>query len=132
MRLDGIRAARAEMREQHEQDLANWRSTIRTILHLRSPERLREFLAISADVDFAATLKAQETGQLFANPAYQAKSVAVEAVLPRRPRGHDRRSCGRLGLAEGTRSFCGCALPLRRLLAVRQRESSRGDAGVGS
>ena len=72
-RLEGITTARAELMKRHEQDLANWKQNYPDNPAPAIAKRLREFLAISADVDFGAKLKAQETRQLFENPAYQAK-----------------------------------------------------------
>ena len=75
VQLDGIRAARAEMRAQYEQDLANWRGQYPDNPAPAIARRLREFLAMSADVDFAAPLTTQDGRSRFTNPAYEAKSA---------------------------------------------------------
>lgn len=73
IRLDGIVMARAERMKEYEQALAGWKTTYPENPAPAIARRLREFLALSADVDFAATLKPQGTRMQFANPAYQAK-----------------------------------------------------------
>ena len=75
VRLDGIRMARAERTKQYEQELANWKREYPDNPAGAIAKRLREFLAMSADVDFAATLKSQDGRMLFENPAYEAKSA---------------------------------------------------------
>ena len=72
-RLDGIATARAELTKQHELDLATWKRNYPDNPAPAIARRLREFLAMSADVDFGAKLTAQETRMMFENPAYQAK-----------------------------------------------------------
>jgi hypothetical protein len=74
IRLDGIRAGRADRTKQYEQEVQNWKRD-----NPESPapviaQRLREFLALSADVDFAAKLTSSGGTMVFENPAYQAKS----------------------------------------------------------
>jgi hypothetical protein len=73
MRLDGIRLARAERTKQYEQEIANWKREYPDHPNGAIAKRLREFLAMSADVDFAATVKSQDGRLLFENPAYEAK-----------------------------------------------------------
>lgn len=73
MRLDGIIAGRTERTTQYQQELATW---TRNFPENASPvvaKRLREFLAISADVDFAATLTSRNGKMVFENPAYEQK-----------------------------------------------------------
>ena len=75
LRLDEIRAVRAERTKEHEQAVANWRREYPDNPAPAIARRLREFLAISADVDFGAALKTTEDGKSrFENPAYEAKS----------------------------------------------------------
>jgi hypothetical protein len=74
MRLDGIKGERADRTKQYEQEVQNWKRD-----NPESPapviaQRLREFLALSADVDFAAKLTSSGGTMVFENPAYQAKS----------------------------------------------------------
>jgi hypothetical protein len=76
LRLDEIRAARAERTKEYEQALANWRREYPDNPAPAIARRLREFLAVSGDVDFAAALKTTEDGRSrFENPAYEAKSA---------------------------------------------------------
>jgi hypothetical protein len=72
-RLDAIKMMRAERTKQYEQELANWKREYPDDPAPAIAKRLREFLAMSADVDFAATLKNQDGRMLFENPAYEAK-----------------------------------------------------------
>ena len=75
LRLDEIRAVRAERTKEHEQAVANWQREYPDNPAPAIARRLRDFLAISADVDFGAALKTTEDGKSrFANPAYEAKS----------------------------------------------------------
>jgi hypothetical protein len=73
MRLEAIATARTELLKQHELNLANWNRSYPEHPAPAIARRLREFLVMSADVDFGAKLTAQETRMLFENPAYQAK-----------------------------------------------------------
>lgn len=77
LRLDEIRNARAARVKAHEQAVANWQREYPDDPSPAIARRLREFLAISADVDFNATLKTTEDGSRtrFENPAYEAKSA---------------------------------------------------------
>ena len=73
VRLDGIKAMRADRTTQYQQELATW---TRNFPESPSPviaKRLREFLAVSADVDFAAKLTRSNQGMAFENPAYEQK-----------------------------------------------------------
>lgn len=72
-RLDGIVLMRAARMKEYEQALAAWRATYPDDAAPAIARRLREFLAVSADVDFGARLKAQGTRLRFENPAYEAK-----------------------------------------------------------
>ncbi len=73
IRLDAIKAARAERTTQYQQELATWQRDYPEDPRPVIARRLREFLALSADVDFAAQLKSQDGRMVFANPAYEAK-----------------------------------------------------------
>ena len=70
MRLDMIKAGRAEETKQYQDSLAKWKQDYPDDPRPVIARRLREFLQLSADVDYAAKLNANGT---FANPAYQAK-----------------------------------------------------------
>ena len=75
LRLDEIRAARAERMKEHEQAIVNWQREYPDNPAPAIARRLREVLALSADVDFIAALKTTEDGRSrFENPAYEAKS----------------------------------------------------------
>lgn len=75
VRLDGIRMARAERTKQYEQEFANWKRDYPDHPNGAIAKRLREFLTMSADVDFAAKVKSQDGRLLFENAAYEAKSA---------------------------------------------------------
>ena len=76
LRLDEIRAARAERTREYEHAVANWQREYPDDPATPVARRLREFLAVSADVDFGAALKTTEDGRSrFENPAYEAKSA---------------------------------------------------------
>lgn len=77
LRLDEIRAARAGRIREHEQAVANWQREYPDDPSPAIARRLREFLAVSADVDFGAVVKPTEDGsrRRFENPAYEAKSA---------------------------------------------------------
>lgn len=76
LRLDEIRAARAERTKEYDQAVASWRREYPDDPSPAIARRLREFLAVSADVDFAAALKTSEDGRVrFENSAYEAKSA---------------------------------------------------------
>lgn len=73
MRLDAVKADRADRTKQYEAALATW---TREYPERSAPviaRRLREFLAISADVDFAATLTPRNGKMAFENAAYEEK-----------------------------------------------------------
>jgi hypothetical protein len=72
-RLAAITAERAGRMTQYQQELATW---MRNWPENAAPviaKRLREFLAASADVDFAATLTPRNGKMVFENPAYEQK-----------------------------------------------------------
>ena len=77
LRLDEIRTARAARTRAHEQAVANWQREYPDNASPAIARRLREFLTVSADVDFAAEVKPTEDGSRtrFVNPAYEAKSA---------------------------------------------------------
>jgi hypothetical protein len=72
-RLDGIRAARADQMNDYEKALASWTRDYPENPAPIVAKRLREFLAGSADVDFAATLTPRNGKMVFENPAYEEK-----------------------------------------------------------
>jgi hypothetical protein len=72
-RLDGITAARAARTQEYEQAVAAW---TRDYPENPAPivvKRLREFLAISADVDFNAVLAPRNGKMVFENQSYEEK-----------------------------------------------------------
>ena len=75
IRLEAIKTMRAERAQQYQQQLANWQRDYPDDPKPMIARRLREFLALSADVDFGAELRSDGGRMLFVNPAYQAKSA---------------------------------------------------------
>jgi hypothetical protein len=75
MRLDGIKAERAQRTTQYQQELANWTKDYPENPNPLIAKRLREFLDLSAGVDFAAQLKSQNGRMVFENPAYESKGA---------------------------------------------------------
>jgi hypothetical protein len=73
MRLDAIKAERAERTAQYQQELANWKRDYPESAGPMIARRLREFLAASADVDFAAKLTPRNGKMVFENEAYEQK-----------------------------------------------------------
>ena len=73
MRLDEIKAARADRTKQYEQELATWKRDYPESPAPVVAKRLREILATSADVDFAAKLTARNGKMVFENEAYEQK-----------------------------------------------------------
>ena len=73
MRLDGIKAARADRTTQYEEALTNWTRDYPERPAPLIAKRLREFLAMSADVDFSATLTPRNGKMVFENEAYEQK-----------------------------------------------------------
>lgn len=73
MRLDAIKAERASRTRQYEQELATWQRNYPASAGPVIARRLREFLAVSADVDFAARLTPKNGKMVFENPAYEQK-----------------------------------------------------------
>lgn len=74
MRLEAIRTERAERAKDYDAALAKWKQEYPDDPKPVVARRLREFLQLSADVDFDARLKTQDGRSVFENPAYQAKS----------------------------------------------------------
>ena len=73
MRLDAIKAERAERTTQYQQELTNWTRGYPESAGPVIARRLREFLAVSADVDFAAKLTPRNGKMIFENEAYEQK-----------------------------------------------------------
>jgi len=73
MRLDEIRAERAGRTRQYEQETATWKRDYPESAAPVIAKRLREFLAVSADVDFAAKLTAKNGRMVFENESYEQK-----------------------------------------------------------
>jgi hypothetical protein len=74
MRLDGIKASRAQETKSYETSLAQWKQDYPEDPKPVIVKRLKEFLALSADVDYNAKLANQGDISTFANPAYQSKA----------------------------------------------------------
>ena len=74
VRLDAIKAQRAEETKEYEAAVAKWKQEYPDDAKPLIARRLREFMQLSSDVDFNAKLKTQEGRSTFENPAYQAKS----------------------------------------------------------
>jgi hypothetical protein len=73
MRLDGIASDRADRTKDYEQALAAWTRDYPENPAPVVAKRLREFLAISADVDFAAALTSRNGKMVFENQGYEGK-----------------------------------------------------------
>jgi len=74
MRLDAIVADRAERAKAYDAAVAKWKQEYPDDPRAVIARRLREFLQLSADVDFGAKLTPKGDVSVFENPAYQAKS----------------------------------------------------------
>jgi hypothetical protein len=73
MRLDAIKADRANRTRQFEQETATWKRDYPESAAPIIAKRLREFLAASANVDFAAKLISKNGKMIFENPTYEQK-----------------------------------------------------------
>lgn len=73
-RLEAIRADRAGQTREYNAAVAKWRQDYPDDPRLLVAKRLREFLRLSADVDYTAKLTSNGSTSVFENPAYQAKS----------------------------------------------------------
>jgi hypothetical protein len=73
MRAAAIKAERADRTRQYEQELATWKRDFPESAAPVIAKRLREFLAASADVDFAAKLTFRTGKMVFENQAYEQK-----------------------------------------------------------
>jgi hypothetical protein len=73
LRLDGIKTMRADRTTQYQQELATWTRNFPESPAPVIAKRLREFLAASGDVDFAAKLTPRNGRMAFENPAYEQK-----------------------------------------------------------
>jgi len=74
LRLDMIKAGRAGETKEYNTSVAKWNQDYPEDPKPVIVKRLKEFLALSADVDYNAKLKTQESTSTFENPVYQAKS----------------------------------------------------------
>lgn len=72
-RLEAIRTARADRTKQYEQELQNWKRDYPESASPLIAKRLREFLALSADVDFTAATRAKDRRMVFENATYEQK-----------------------------------------------------------
>ncbi len=73
MHLDSIKASRAQETKAYEDEVAKWKQDYPEDPKPVIVKRLKEFLALSANVDYSAKLKTQESSSTFENPDYQAK-----------------------------------------------------------
>jgi hypothetical protein len=73
-RLDAIKQDRAQRLKSYQDDVAAWNRDYPEDPKPVIVKRLKEFLALSADVDFNARLKTEDGTSTFENPAYQSKS----------------------------------------------------------
>jgi flagellar biosynthesis GTPase FlhF len=73
MRLDAIKMDRAERTKEHEEAVARWSKDYPDDPKAVVVKRLREFMQLSADVDYDAKLKTTGSRSQFENPAYEAK-----------------------------------------------------------
>jgi hypothetical protein len=64
---------RAEREKEYQNAVARWKQEYPEDPKPVIARRLREFLQLSADVDFSAKLLTQDGRSTFENPAYQAK-----------------------------------------------------------
>jgi hypothetical protein len=74
MKLDGITSERTERTQEYEAALARWKQDYPDDPKPIVVRRLREFLQLSADVDYNAKVTSLGSALVFENPAYQAKS----------------------------------------------------------
>lgn len=72
--LAGIRHARAESTAKHERVLKAWEAEVPQDPAIAVARRLKAFLDVSADVDFAAALEERNGAMRFVNAAYERKS----------------------------------------------------------
>lgn len=72
-RLDAITAERADRTRQHDEALATWARDYPVRPAPLIAKRLREFLDVSADVDFAAKLTPRNSKMVFENEDYEQK-----------------------------------------------------------
>jgi len=73
-RLDNIKADRAAQMKDYDERVARWKADYPDDPRPLVAKRLREFLQLSADVDYNAKLNTTGDRAVFENPAYQAKS----------------------------------------------------------
>ena len=75
-RLDAIKTERANRTKEYQTALANWQRDFPERPAAVVAKRLREFLDVTASVDFTATLKPQDNVMLFEKSEYQNKPAA--------------------------------------------------------
>jgi len=94
-RLEAIKTDRAKRTNEYQTALAIWQRDFPQNPSALVAKRLREFLAITADVDFTATLKPQDNVMLFEKPEYQNKPAAWKLCYRA---GKDATSAARAGV----------------------------------
>jgi hypothetical protein len=73
LRLDGIKSERAQQTKSYQDSVAKWNQDYPADPKPVIVKRLKEFLALSADVDYSAKLNGQGSAATFVNPGYQSK-----------------------------------------------------------
>jgi hypothetical protein len=68
-----IVADRAEKEKRFQEDMRHWQEQYPADHNVLVAKRLRDFLAVSADVNFDAKLKVENTVKVFADPQYEEK-----------------------------------------------------------
>lgn len=74
MQLAGIRFGRAEASAKHQEAMQRWEAEYPEAPALVIARRLKMFLEVSADVNFAAKLEQRNGRMRFVDPAYEARS----------------------------------------------------------
>ena len=70
--------------EQYQARLKEWEARYPADPKMAVARRLRQFLAVSATVDYGAQLTTKGSRQVFVNPKYRAGIIELEVVLPDR------------------------------------------------
>jgi hypothetical protein len=73
LQLDAIKAQRAQEQKEYEQSVADWQKKFPIDPKPLIVERLKAFMALSADVDFAAATATADGGITFVKPEYEGK-----------------------------------------------------------
>jgi hypothetical protein len=98
----GIEMGRAQAKTQHEANVQRWEQQFPGDPKMLLARRLREFLDVTADVDFDAALVDRGGKKVFAEPRYESKSA-------------DWKVCFRAGQAAMTAARAAAAAWLKEL-----------------